>query len=221
MSVDHKIFAVLTGDIVGSTDPDAPAAGALLDTLRQLETALGECYGDAVVGHLDVFRGDGWQLLVSKPDWSLRIAVFMRVFLKSKLGVDTRVAIAIGHVETIDRAKISTSSGPAFLSSGRYLDQEMGSRRMAMADGVQPDNMHRWLAVLLKLFDDIVTGLSRAQADAILHMLEAPDLTQEDLGEQLSISQEAARKRLKSGRWTDFQSVIELFESVTAPLVDT
>lgn len=95
-------YAVVTGDIVGSSKLPPSDLQKLLQRLREGAEQFSAAFPGAVFGKLDVFSGDGWQMLM--PDWkrSLRAAVYMRAVAKSTeaLRTDTRVAVAWGAVDT-------------------------------------------------------------------------------------------------------------------------
>ena len=121
MPKTEKIYAVLTGDLVKSSRLSSEMSSRAMDLIKDGASKFAELHPGSVIGKVDTFRFDGWQLLLGKPELALHAALFLRSILKmestpeSKL--DTRVSIGIGSAESIDEDKISNSSGPAFTAS--------------------------------------------------------------------------------------------------------
>ncbi|HKJ89198.1 MAG TPA: hypothetical protein VKA48_11915, partial [Gammaproteobacteria bacterium] len=96
------IYAVLTGDLVRSSTLSADELQRVQDGLRTAarELAVASWAADSlVVGELDLFRGDSWQLLLRRPGPALRAALFLRSTLLAQGIADTRIAIGHGTVE--------------------------------------------------------------------------------------------------------------------------
>jgi hypothetical protein len=120
-----KVYAVLTGDLVDSSRLEAERREAMMAWLKSLASEFAGIHPGAVVGQLDVFRGDGWQLCLEAPGLALEAAIFIRAGLKahvSRENLDTRVGIGLGSVERLNTERISESNGAAFLASGHALD---------------------------------------------------------------------------------------------------
>ena len=117
-----KIYAVLTGDLVASSRISVELRTEMVRWLKELAgNFFTSIHPESVVGGLDVFRGDSWQLCLREPSLAVKAAVFFRVGLKahpSRQEIDTRVGVGIGGVEHLVESRISESTGPAFVSSG-------------------------------------------------------------------------------------------------------
>ncbi|QBG46298.1 hypothetical protein EGM51_02355 [Verrucomicrobia bacterium S94] len=89
-----EMYAVLTGDIVGSSALSPEEHRQVVRTVK----AVSEVFPDAVIGSVDFFSGDSWQLLVSDCSRSLAVALYVRAGLKreKRLAVDSRISIAWG-----------------------------------------------------------------------------------------------------------------------------
>ena len=74
------IRGIITGDIIKSGDIPTEQRGGLLDTIHQLSEEL------QILSPLkmELFRGDGFQIAVHKPEEALTIAVLLRAGLKSR-----------------------------------------------------------------------------------------------------------------------------------------
>ncbi|MFA6289667.1 MAG: hypothetical protein WC661_19980 [Opitutaceae bacterium] len=128
-----KTYAVLTGDIIGSTKLGPERLEAAMSLLRRLAKEFEHTHPESVVGQPDVFRGDSWQLCLKRPALAVTAAVFIRAGFKAD-DLDTRIGIGLGPVERLNESRISESSGPAFAHSGRTLDK-LGKHRALALDG--------------------------------------------------------------------------------------
>ena len=117
-----NIYAVLTGDIIGSTKLGPDGLDAAMSRLRRLVQEFEQVQPETVVGQPGVFRGDSWQVCLKRPALALTAAVFIRAGFKAE-NFDTRIGIGWGTVERLHPERISESSGPAFARSGQALDQ--------------------------------------------------------------------------------------------------
>jgi len=77
-----KKYAVLTGDLVKSSSLTGQKSKKAMERLQKLTTEIDEFNLGAVVGKIDTFRHDSWQLLLESPESCLKVAVFIRVGLK-------------------------------------------------------------------------------------------------------------------------------------------
>jgi class 3 adenylate cyclase len=102
MNKDTPIHAVLTGDLVGSRRLAGDQVEALFQHLNDLWGQFADCHAGAVVGRIEVFRGDGWQAALAQPSLAVKAALFLRAVVKAQpfdQTVDTRVGIGIGRVD--------------------------------------------------------------------------------------------------------------------------
>jgi hypothetical protein len=116
-----KTYAVLTGDIIGSSALGPDRLGVAIARLRELADEFDQVHGHALVGKPDVFRGDSWQLCLQKAELAVTGATFLRTGLRAH-GFDSRIGIGLGPVDRLHEDRISESGGGAFVSSGRALD---------------------------------------------------------------------------------------------------
>ena len=126
-----KTYAVLTGDIIGSTKLGPERLEAAMSLLRRLAKEFENTHPESVVGKPDVFRGDSWQLCLQRPFLAVTAAVFIRAGFKAD-DFDTRIGIGWGPVERLHESRISESSGPAFVRSGQALDKLGKERSLAI-----------------------------------------------------------------------------------------
>lgn len=125
-----KTYAVLTGDLIDSRKLDAAGLDRAMDRIRQLAGEFAAIHTGSIVGTVDVFRGDSWQLCLTQPTLAVTAAVFIRAGLKSD-HLDTRIGLGFGAVERLHEEQISLSTGPAFVASGQALDSLTRDRALA------------------------------------------------------------------------------------------
>jgi len=218
----NRIYAVLTGDLVKSSQLTAKQSHSAMDRIRELAKKFESTYRGATVGQVDTFRHDSWQWLLADPVLGLRAAVFMRAGLRvhsdGKTRFDTRIAIGIGVVETIVKRRISDSRGPAFTRSGNTLDV-MKDSRLAYASGGESASAEDLLSNgIVPLLDCIVTDWTAVEARAVYGTLLG--LTQEQTAEQWPVvastgnkpTRQAINKTLARAHWTTVAGVLAWVE---------
>ncbi len=123
-----RTYAVLTGDIVGSSRLDPKQRRAVPDLLERAGRLTLKTFPAAAPLPLAIFGGDSWQLLVAEPGGALRIGLLIRASLRAAFkGLDTRVAIGLGPVDFVPGGDVARAEGEAFRLSGRLL-AELGKR---------------------------------------------------------------------------------------------
>ena len=84
---------VITADIVHSSQISAEKRKVLLDTLKKVEKDLQKFCET----HIEVYRGDSFQVLVNEAGKVVLCAVLIRAMLK-RMSWDARMSIGIGDV---------------------------------------------------------------------------------------------------------------------------
>ncbi len=194
-------YAVITGDIVASSQlPDADRR-QLYDVMKRGAVELQRVYSDAVPFQVDIFRGDSWQLLVSDIRQTLRIALFYRLYIKiqTKNVSDSRESIGVGTIQFVPETRVSEGTGPAYQISGKGLDG-LKQARMSLRFEDNPDFDSR-AEILIMVIDSLVTDLTERQALAVFGALR--DWLQKDIMALWDppITQQAVSDHLKSARW--------------------
>ena len=176
MTDAEKIYAVLTGDLVKSSRLTSVKSKGAMDRLKKIALEFAELHPNSVVGRMDTFRHDSWQLLLQQPALAFRTAVFLRTALKllsdASTKYDTRVSIGIGKVELISKGRISDSRGPAFTCSGKGLDA-MDGRCLALV--TEEDTLALWPALergIVPLLDCVVGDWTPTESRAVYGALK-------------------------------------------------
>ena len=213
-----KIYAVITGDIVESSELSAGARRTLFDTMRKIGDELARWLGPKVMPlPLDIFSGDSWQLLLADPSLALDAAVFYRAGLiaamgakKSKHKVDTRLSIAIGEIDFIPGHRVSEGEGWAFRESGRPLADKSTARRMLLRMQY-PRHERGWPTAVVLLDVLLQRRLTPARAMSIKGALCG--LGQREIGELTHppISQPSVARNLKSVEWETISECLRGF----------
>lgn len=211
-----RYCAVLTGDLIASTQAGAPAVDRAMAVLSDAaaEIAGWRLTENIAVGdtHFTRFRGDGWQIIVSIAAFGLRAALLMYARLAADTALPaTRVAVGISTIDRIPGADLSDADGAAFAVSGRALSQiERGAHLRVAGHRMTPDR-----AALIALLDDRISDWTPEQAEAVGHVI-APDApTQAAIAARLGISPQALSARLTGARWPTIRHVLAVWENPT------
>lgn len=221
---EGRICAALTGDLVRSSRLSAAESAGAMAALRRAGDDFAALHPGAVVGRMDTFRHDSWQILLQQPELAVRAALFFRTILKlesdAEAKYDTRVSIGIGPVELVSARRISDSRGPAFTRSGKGLDA-MGGRRLALDAGEGPQAALGCLAdAAIPLLDCLVGDWTPAESRAVNGALQG--LTQEAIAGRWppvgetgrAPSRQAVSDALARAHWRTVMEVLDWMEGV-------
>jgi hypothetical protein len=208
-------YAVLTGDVVGSSKLAPADVQNVMQRIREGSKRFSDTFAGAVYGELSVFSGDGWQLLMTDWKRSLRAALFLRTLVKGdeKRTLDTRVAVAWGAVNTdsLIPERISESTGEAFTRSGRALRGMRKRSRLAIA---LPDDLPAALTGLftasVRVLDELISNATSKQAQAI--SLALLGMTQDQIASETGKSQSTINQALQSAGWSSIEEYLQEVE---------
>ncbi|MCW1917705.1 hypothetical protein NX862_02970 [Rhodobacter sp. KR11] len=204
--------AILTGDLIGSTEAPPGATEAALGLIAQTliaqaliappsdttETATPHPMATRAeptpAPRFTLFRGDGWQCALA-PDQAPRMALRLLACLTAAGGLQSRIAIGLGAVEDWGKGgDLSQARGSALTASGRALDAMTGLLALAAPD-LPATIAHRDQA-LIRLWEVIARRWSPAQAEAMDLALQG--LRQTEIAARLGVSPQAVSLRLKA-----------------------
>ena len=223
MSSSHAartVYAVLTGDIIASSDMSAETLSRVRGGLQQAAETFCNAYKSSAEARMDrpadmdMYRGDGWQLLLTEQALGLRLALFLRASLRSKYGADTRIAIAVGGCDEINTGKLSLSVGEAFTLSGRALEGMTGYFDMTAVLPERAGTMKRWVPASVHLVSEIVRGWTRRQSEVAALALLHPNATHEDLSRMLvpPVAKQTVTASLSGAGWRALLEALAAFE---------
>lgn len=160
------------------------------------------------------FRGDGWQMLLHRPDLCLRTALYVLSVLRSGAqGLRSRVALGLGEVTRLPDGDLSAADGSAFHRAGQALDA-MGRNRFLV---LSPEGAPPLAPALAVLCDALHHGWTREQAEALALALPPDSPTQTVMAESLAIRQQSLADRLGAARFWALSEALDSFEAVLAP----
>ena len=225
-----KELGVITADIVSSHKMEPQRRESLYAAMKQF---LDQMKKDGWISAVEIYRGDSFQCIAAKKEYSLRVALLIRCFIKSyhtpaekkkvnekiKRGVffmlsarqDIRIAIGIGKAEFYSPKNLAHSDGEAFHLSGRTVDELKGLQYHLAVKTMNP-KFNDSLEPGILLLDALFQKLSSGQAEAILYKLK--NMKEEEIGEILGVTQSAVNQRLKSGYWYAVETMVTYFEKI-------
>ncbi|NQT26928.1 hypothetical protein HQ585_16345 [candidate division KSB1 bacterium] len=184
-----------------------------MQRLRESAVKFSETFPNAIYGKLDVFGGDGWQLLMSDQKRSLRAALFLRAQVRSfnNLKLNTRIAVAWGAVdkETLNAERISESTGEAFTESGRALKNMKKSCKLTLHHGQYLSDLSL-LKNTISFIDEIANHWTPIQAQTISFALL--NQSQEMIAVSVGKSQPTIHQALHSGGWHSIEDFLKEIE---------
>lgn len=221
--IENKIYAVVTGDIVGSSKLNMNGQPNVSSVIQSAAARISAQYQSSVHGDIDIFRGDSWQMVIAKPEYSLRIGLLLRSLLLSTPGfkqLDTRFSIGFGSIDYLPENNISTGNGEAFLLSGTGLERCKKPIRMCLnfPQGFRSSTT-RALNIIIRLIDLHVQHWTNKQAEAASGVLIG--LTQREIANNWvkePVTQQAISQHLEGAGWTQINDSLEYFESILPTL---
>lgn len=198
-------FAVLTGDLIGSTGLDRTQLDGALGALERAVEDISH-WQDGIVTGFARRGGDGWQCAVSAPELSLRCALFLRAALRD-LGKPfaTRIAIAQGSGTLPASRDPNAAHGAAFTASGRLLETLPAQTGMAHDRGGAT-------GATVRLADHISSGWTPAQARAVRLMLWPRDRIRAEAATRLGITRQAVNQALWGAGFPALDDALTLIE---------
>jgi len=211
--MDDKIYAVMTGDIIGSTRLTERFGSSWVDDLRD---SLDYLKKNSLVPP-SIFRGDSFQIATSNPDSAIKDAIILRLKLISSFKVDetyprldARIAIGLGKIDYLptgkDNYNIGEMSGEAFRNSGQLLDRNLKGDRNLIVKTPWPE-VDAEMDIHCLVVDRLISKWTTKQCAAVMYKLD--DYNLKEIGEKLNISFSAVGRRLKK---TDYDIVVRIVE---------
>jgi len=206
---NHQLYAVVTGDIVGSTRIRGSPRDRLLSVVKSSFQGLRHAISGKVSAPFGLYRGDSFQGVLSRPEDALRAVICIRASLRCGLQegpknypLDARIVVGIGTIEFLPSRRAAEGDGDAFRRSGPMLDKMRRAQPRLRKLLIQTPwkEIDAELDVHCALLDALVNRWSVKQAEAILGQMRG--LTQEKIAQELGISQPAVQQRLEdAGGW--------------------
>lgn len=184
--------AILTGDLIGSSDAGAAAVEQTIDLLRHASGQIGAWNREDPL--FTRFRGDGWQMRLSDSSLGLHAAIYIAARLRAHpAALASRIAVGIGTVDDWGTGDLSDARGEALEAAGRGLDA-MGRLRWLTLHGPDLTALHH---IVVDLMAERATRWTVPQAEALAHYIHPDNPTLDTVGAKLGISAQAAGYRLQ------------------------
>lgn len=213
---DKKIYAVLTGDIVNSSDVDGEKKDLLISSLKEaFQTVVENTKWKKPFPAFDIFRGDSFQGVLPEPADALKAALIIRASLikqnqsSNETDWDARMAIGIGTIDYLSD-NISESDGPAYRNSGPILDDLKGDHKLAIT--TPDENLNSEFGTSCALLDAVINKWTPAQADIVFRLLQ--NQSKKKIGKDLDISQAAVHYRVKAAGWFAVEKFLERYQQI-------
>lgn len=215
-----KIYAVLTGDLIGSSRFRIQQREEVISNLKD---SFKKISPDIIASPFMVFRGDSFQGVLARSEEALKATLIIRASLLSRFKgkrtrLDARIAIGIGTIDYLPGDQVGEGDGEAFRNSGPELDKmKKGEQNIIVS--TPWDEINEELRTECALLDMLIQRWTKEQAEAILFQIAHEDLqrskqTQEEIAKILKISQSALSQRLKTGGTWAVQVFLERFKII-------
>ena len=195
--------AVLTGDLIGSRKAGQHATDAAISAIADTAARL-----DAPFTR---YRGDGWQVLLLRPELVLRFALVTTARLRAEGAPLTRFAIGIDEISPVRATSLAAETGKAFVLSGETLDHMPRRTEFAIASVTRKRSEMTWAAA--RLADQVARKWTPQQAEAMVMALAPEAPSGQAIATALGISPAAASYRLQGASWWDIKAVVSAFEA--------
>ena len=197
------MLAVITGDVINSKK-NAPRVW--LTPLKKELNRIGK-----TPKTWEIYRGDSFQVVISKAEDALLVALKVKASLKAVKGINVRMAIGIGK-RTYNAAKVTESNGSAFVNSGEKFEMlKQEKQNLAIkSDSAQFDNE---MNLYLKLALIAMNNWTVNTAEIVSVAMENHDKSQQQLGQMIGIKQSAISTRLRRAYYEEIMEVNEMYKS--------
>lgn len=207
-------IAVLTGDLVGSRDLSVAEIGAVRERVAEAGAVIAGWKAGLLIGGPQFFRGDSWQLAIAEPGLFLRVAIGVRASLRAlDTRYDSRIGVAVGRADHIDRDAVSLSVGEVFTRSGQALDAMKGDGFRFWPSEAQARRL-ALLPPLMTLCADTVGRLQAAQADAVWLSLAPAQPTHQQVAEQRGVTRQTITRALADSGFAALGEAIDAVEKL-------
>ncbi len=231
-----KYRGVISADIIGSTSIPSKERSKLLGLLKAFLKKTDKKFNT----YSRITKGDLIEIYVDEAKYTLRIALLLKVFIKSKSSAISgegnhgnnlfenrrsgyfkihgiRMALAIDTMSKIDRKK-GILEGEAIYATGRAINEihTYNKDRIVIKNTIQFMSVNKlWeeeFDVLVSLLDILFSKITVRQSEILLHRLQG--LSENLISAKLKISQSAINQSSKSVGWRAIEKSITHFENV-------
>lgn len=215
----HKndLCAVVTGDLVKSSELEYQDRESVLSSLRESFGSLGKQLHlqDAVLLPFEIFRGDSFQVVIARPERALLLSVLLSLMLDlsaKEKGLSARISIGIGTVGYIPPSgNIGEADGTAFRLSGKMLDS-MKQKEQSLLISTRDPALNMMLETQCAFFDLISGRWTDIQKEMIMEKLSGS--TQKEIAARHRKSQSAVSQSLKAAGFDAVKKFVTNYENL-------
>lgn len=206
---------VLTGDIVKSTALATDQFEAVMGALEVVASEIAAWHAKPAPVRYERFRGDGWQLLLTEPQWALRASLFARAAIRRVCDDgETRLAAGIGIADR--GATLASSTGTAFELAGHGLES-LKTHQLWMIDGGFASGAERALIQgLFSVCDAFSRDWTARQADIFMRLAAPEAPTMARVADTLSVQPQTVQTHFVRAGGHALLDAVEAFERAYA-----
>ena len=200
-------IAVLTGDLVHSTKLGPEKIELAFKALEDCAQVQETWHGAPL--HFTRHRGDGWQVVLARPEMALRSALAFRAALKAEGDeFDTYIGIADDYIDTEISEDLNKETAPVFANSGIALEYAKAT----------PENRfsyqgHAFLEAVTTLIDFVSNSWTPTQAATVSPLIEPEGgRTFTDVAGLLGKSRQAVTKSVEASGWSRLDHALRCIE---------
>jgi len=199
------IQAILTGDIVNSTQLTTRVEKKLLACLQQLLSPY----------QYEFYRGDSFQVYIKEAADALALALLCRTAAISigshgAVGSDVRLSIGIGDVK-MPVTSLGTGKGEAFVLSGRAFDG-LAASGATLAIASTSALAGEGLQVIADYCNAVFSTLTGKQAAVIFELLKGE--SQQAVAARLKKSKSTISQHVTAGRWPELEKLLLHYKNI-------
>ncbi len=218
MLEDTELYAVITGDIIGSSEMGYRGRDELISYLRDSFSFINTeiVLPDNFLMPVTIYRGDSFQAVIRQPAHALLVSVLLSIrlalFRKDLKGPAARISIGIGTIGYMpDSDNVGEADGIAFRLSGKALDDMKERDQQLLVSTVDPV-MNLMLESMCSFFDNIAERWTFVQKGILLEKLSGS--TQEEIASKHGKSQSAVSQSLKAAGFEPVKKFLDNYEQL-------
>jgi hypothetical protein len=199
--------AVITGDIVNSTQMKKSSFTNLVDDLLRLFEE----------DKIEIYRGDSFQAYMKHADNALLNCVKSRLLAiqySEKQRIDIRLSISIGRLKA-NIVNLGSNMDELFINSGRYFDKFQNSSRKLYITCDDKDKNFTY-EIIAEYLDSILERTTPRQAEVLYYILSGK--TQVETARLLNKTTATISQHVKTARYDEIESILQKFKTLTDQL---
>lgn len=200
------LVAVETSDIVGSTQL---SSAQVSDVLLRLKSVFSDI-SDAGHGRAEFYRGDGFQVMYTKPSTAAKYVIMTKLVLRFsfKAAVDVTQSLAVGKLDSLD-GPLSEKMAEVFIQSGRQLDTQ-AKGEIAM----HPSLLNKDFLLATRFVNRVITQLTNKQAETLYWYIRMDYPEQQQVADKLNMTRQNANTHLQRANTDLVRAYIDRFAAL-------